>query len=264
MRSRSKALLALAAAALSAGVVTSSAVAHGGHRENLGKISKKGSNALKVEVRGAIKTLTPPTATTPGSITLTAAGTTTPAPAGFEWTCSIPPGSDVSAFAVGTRVKAKCRSAADTGLTLTRMRHKDKGDKVKVEARGTVDAYTAAAGTTPGSITVNTGVTGQAPVTCAVTDRTRLRDTPVVGSTVKVECKSKDGVLTAKKIKTQVAKVKARGTLVINADGSVTVGAATCTVPAGTTLPPAGTLVEIKCTGTPAVLSRIEVEDDDD
>ena len=33
---------------------------------------------------------------------------------------------------------------------------------------------------------------------------------------------------------------------------------------AGTPLPPAGTFVEIKCAGTPAVLTKIEVEDDDD
>ena len=264
MRSRSKVLLAVAVAAVSTSVVASSALAHGGHREKLGKISKKGSTALKVEVRGTITLLTPPSATAPGSITLSAAGTALAAPAGFEWTCAIPAGSDVSTFAQGNRVKAKCRSAEGTGLTLTRLRHKDKGDKVKVEARGTVAAFTAASGTTAASITINTGVTGQDPVICAVTDRTRMWTMPTVGGTAKVECKSKNGVLTAKKIKARGAELKAKGTLTINADGSITVASATCTVPTGTALPPKGTFVEIKCAGTPAVLTKIEVEDDDD
>lgn len=264
MRVKSKVLVSLGIACLSTAVVAGGALAHGGHREKLGKISKKGNAALKIEVRGAIKALTPATGTAPGSITLSGAGTTTPAPAGSEWTCAIAAGSDVSEFKVGDRVKAKCQSAADTGLTLTRLRHKDHGDRVKVAARGKVTAFTAAAGATAGTITVDTGVTGQSPVTCAVTAMTRIRGNVAVGGTVKAECKLKDGVLTAKSIAEKVPQVEAKGTLTINANGSVTVNGVTCTVPAGMTLPAAGSLVEIKCTGTPPALVKIELEDDDD
>lgn len=268
MRSRTKTLLALGVACLSTAVVASGAMAHGGHREKLGKISKKGGTALKVEVRGVITgPILAATATTPGSITFSAAGTTVPPPTGFVWTCAIPAGSDVSAFTEGNRVKAKCRSAEGTGLTLTKLRHKDHGDKVKVEASGIVDAFTAAAVGTPGTITINTGVIGQLPVTCAVTDRTRVRGnpTPVTGM-AKIECKSKNGVLTAKKIKVKVPKVEAKGMLTINGTTSVTVGTVTCAIPAGTTVDPAlaGKFVEIKCLGTPPVLAKIELEEDDD
>jgi hypothetical protein len=136
-------------------------------------------------------------------------------------------------------------------------------DKVEVEARGTVVTFTAAAGLVAGSIVVHTGVLGQTDLTCAVTDRTRVRTAPVTGDTVQVECKSKDGVLTAKKIKVKVAKVEAKGALTINADTTITVDGVTCSVPAGMTLPAAGTFVEIKCLGTPPVLAKIEADDND-
>lgn len=279
MRSRSKVLLAVGVACLSSAVMASGALAHGGHREKLGKMSKKGSSALKIEVRGAIKSITAPTATAPGSITFTVApaaaptvppAPAAPAPAPVEWTCAIPAGSDVSAFKALDRVKAKCRSTADTGLTLTRLRHKDRGDKLKVEAKGNVTAYTALAGTTAGTITVDAAVTGQAPVTCQVTDRTRVRGTaPAAGATgaAEVECKLKNGVLTAKKIKfktAQLPKVEAKGPWTSTAPGSITVATVTCAVPAGTTLPAPTAIVEIKCVGTPLTLTKLEVEDDDD
>lgn len=261
MSSRSKVLLAFGAACLSSAVLASGAMAHDKHREKLGKISGKNSTALKVEVRGLIGALAAPAGTTPGSITVSAG-----AGAGLTWTCAIAPGTDVSLFAPTNRVKAKCRST-ETGLVLTKLRHKDHGDKVKVEARGA--ATFSAVGVLPATVTVDTLVIGQTPVTCAVTDRTRLRGNPVTGDTVKVECKSKNGVLTAKKIQKKVVKVEAKGTLAITpaagaVPASVTVNGVTCSVPADMVLPAVGTFVEIKCLGTPAMLAKIEVEDDDD
>ncbi len=271
MRSRSKVLLAFGAACLSTAVLTSGAMAHDKHREKLGEISGKNRTALKVEVRGLIVApLTAPLGTTPGSITVSAG-----AGAGLTWTCAIAPGTDVSMFAATNRVKAKCRST-ETGLVLTKLRHKDYGDKVKVEARG-VATFTAATTipVAPATVSVATGVLGQGPVVCAVTDKTRLKGNPISGDTVKVECKSKDGVLTAKKIQKKVVKVEAKGVLAVTLTGtvatSVTVGtgltAVTCAIPTGMTLPTGavnGAFVEIKCLGTPPMLAKIEVEDGDD
>lgn len=283
MRSRSKVLLAFGAACLSTAVLASGAMAHDKHREKLGEISGKNSTALKVEVRGLITALTAPTAAVaavgttpavlaaPGSITVTAG-----AGAGLTWTCAIAPGTDVSMFAATNRVKAKCRST-ETGLVLTKLRHKDYGDKVKVEARG-VATFTAATTTlpvAPATVSVLTGVLGQGPVVCTITDKTRMEGNPISGDMVKVECKSKDGVLTAKKIEKKVVKVKAKGVLAVTMTGpvatSVTVGtgltAVTCAIPAGMTLPTGavnGAFVEIKCLGTPPMLAKIEVEDGDD
>ena len=272
MRTRSKTLLALWAGCLVTGVFATGAVAHEGHGGKLGKVSK-GKSALKVEIRGSITAITPAVDGT-GSITITvnpppAAPPVvtlmeiTPGPISF--TCMIPAGTDpaaLTAFTMGVHVKAKCRSA-DTGLMLTKLRMTDSTrDKVEVEARGTVVSFAAAAGLVAGSIVVDTAVVGQTPLTCAVTDRTRVRTVPVAGDTVQVECKSKDGVLTAKKIKVKVAKVEATGALTINPDTTITVDAVTCSVPVGMTLPAAGTFVEIKCLGTPPVLAKIEADDD--
>jgi hypothetical protein len=259
------------------GAFATGAVAHEGHGGKLGEVSGKGKSALKVEIRGSISAINPMVDGT-GSITVTVnppvAAPVVPvvvqvmqvAPAPISFTCMIPAGSDPAAlvgFAVGTQVKAKCRSN-DTGLMLTKLRMTDNTrGKVEVEARGTVVSFAAAAGLVAGSIVVDTAVVGQTPLTCAVTDGTRVRTVPVTGDTVQVECKSKDGVLTAKKIKVKVAKVEAKGALTINADGSVTVGAVTCSVPVGMTLPAAGSMVEITCVGTPPALAKIEAEDGD-
>ncbi len=266
MRSRSKVLLAFGATCLSTAVLASGALAHNKHREG-GEMSSKGTKALKVEVRGVITNITAPA--TPGAtglITLSAGSA-----AGFTWTCATPAGADLTMFTDFTkRVKATCRSAVGTGLTLTKLRHKDHGDKVKVKARGTITF--SALGVLPATVTVDTGVTGQVPVVCAVTDKTRLRGNPITGDTAKVECKSKNGVLTAKKIEKKVVKVEARGTLAIATTGtpavpvSVTVNGVTCSVPAGTVLPAVNSFVEIKCIGAApnSVLAKIEVEDGDD
>lgn len=274
MRTRSKTLLALWVGCLVTGVFATGAVAHEGHGGKLGKISSKGKSALKVEIRGSITAVNPAVDGT-GSITVTVNPPAAP-PAGpvvsvmeitpgpISFTCMIPAGTDpaaLTAFTTGVQVKAKCRSA-DTGLMLTRLRMTDSTrSKVEVEARGTVTAFTAAAGLIAGSIVVDTAVLGQTPLTCAVIDRTRVRTVPVMGDTVQVECKSKDGVLTAKKIKVKVATVEAKGPLTINPDGTITVDAVTCSVPDPSVLPAAGSFVEIKCLGTPPALAKIEAED---
>jgi hypothetical protein len=273
--------LALWVGCLVTGAFATGAVAHEGHGGKLGKVSSKGKSALKVEIRGSITAISPAVDGT-GSITLTANAPAAPpmapvavtlelvpaAPlAPISFTCMIPAGTDPAALAglaMGTRVKAKCRSN-DTGLMLTKLRMTDSTrDKVEVEARGKVVTFAPAAGLVAGSIVVDTAVVGQTPLTCAVTDRTRVRTVPVTGDTVQVECKAKHGVLTAKKIKVKVAKVEAKGALTINEDGSVTVGAVTCSVPAGMVLPVAGSIVEIKCLGTPPALAKIELEDNDE
>jgi len=219
MRTRSKTLLALWVGCLVTGVFATGAVAHDGHGGKLGKISSKGKSALKVEIRGSITAVDGT-----NSITVTAnpSVATPSAPpvvvqlmevvtAPISFTCMIPAGTDpaaLAAFTMGVHVKAKCRST-DTGLMLTRLRMTGSTrDKVEVEARGTITTFNAAAGLVAGSIVVDTAVLGQAPLTCAVTDRTRVRTVPVSGDTVQVECKSKDGLLTAKKIKVKVAKVE--------------------------------------------------------
>jgi Domain of unknown function (DUF5666) len=278
MRTGTKTLRALWVGCLITALSASVAVAHGGHREKIGKHGKF-SSALKVEVRGAITTLTPATPTAPGSITVTAAGPTAPpapvllalTPGPIAVTCIIPAGADTSAFAVNDRVKAKCRSNAD-GLTLNRLRHKDRGDKVSVQAKGKVTAFTAATATTPGEITVDPAVTGQTPVTCAVTADTRMGlVAPVVGDTVKVACKAKTAkgaVLTAKRIMVNNGdamgpKVEAKGTVTAVSATSITVGTVTCTVadPTVATMFPVGTFVEIHCAGDPLALTKIHLED---
>ena len=220
MRTRSKTLMALWVGCLVAGVFATGAAAHGGH-------GGKNDSTLELEIRGTVTAVTPapavvapvvpaPAATPPagGSIVITAfapapapvvtvllappAGT--PALAPIAFTCKVPAGTDLSAFPVGTHVKAKCNGSATTGLSLRRLRMTDSmRDKVEVEASGAVTKFMPAAAGVPGSIIVATGVAGADPLTCAVTDRTRLRSIPAAGDMVKIECKTKPGVLTAKR-----------------------------------------------------------------
>ena len=254
MRSRTKTLLALAVACLSTAVVASGAMAHGGHKGDKDKTS------LEVEVTGVV--------TANDGVTVVVSAGALAAPA-----CTVRIGKDVSAFPPGTRVKAKCVQRNGV-LKLKKLRPTlNPNDKLKIEANGVVKAFTAAGvGIPTGIITVDTGLTPlAAPITCVVTERTRVRGNPVIDGMAKVECKSKDGVLTAKKIKAKVVKIKAEGPLGIApaapaVPASVTVNGVTCSVPSGMVLPPAGSIVEIKCTGAApnSVLTKIEFEDDGD
>lgn len=205
MRLRSKILLTVGFSCLSSAVLAGGATADGGHG--------KGKSELKIEVRGLVTALTPATPTAPGSITVTP-GTLAP------WTCTLRPGADTTGITLipPTNVKLKCRDKHGV-LTAKRLRTTDNTTgKVKVEATGVVKAFIALipgifpAPSTPGSITVSPGAT-LPDVTCAITDRTRIRRSvvPALGvDTAKVECKSKDGLLlVAKKIKVKHPKVPA-------------------------------------------------------
>ncbi len=278
MRTRSKTLLALWVGCLVTGMFASGAVAHGGGHGGKSGEGSKGKSALKVEIRGTITAVTPGVDPThPGSITVTANAPAAPvgpvtlevAPAPISFTCNIPAGTDpadLTDFVLGAHVKAKCRST-DTGLTFKRLRLSDSTrDKVEVEARGTVSLLTA------DSITVQPGV-GLPDVTCAIGPRTRIKGTPVAGDTVKIECKSRDGVLTAKKIKARGPKAAPLGTKVevkgaITAistvvPASITVGPVVCSVADPTLLGTlvVGDIVEMKCAGDPLALLRIHPED---
>ena len=207
MRLRSKILLAVGLSCLSSAVLAGGAMADGGHHKN--------KSELKIEVRGLVTALTPATLSAPGSITVTP-GTLAP------WTCALRAGADTTGITAGTtNVKLKCRDKKGV-LTAKRLRTTtNTTGKVKVEATGLVTAFTALTpgtpGTpptpsTPGSITINAGSTVlPLLVTCAITDRTRIRRSvvPVINvDTAKVECKSKDGLLlVAKKIKVKHPKV---------------------------------------------------------
>jgi hypothetical protein len=200
MSLRSKILFNVGLACLVSGAVAGGAFAHGGDRG-----SKAG---IELEVRGLVTGLVAPTATTDGSITVSPGGTLAP------WTCSVRAGTDTSLVVLNTTtVKMKCRTKKGV-LAAKRIRTTtNTTGKVKVEATGMVTAFTALvpgvapAPSTPGSITVNAG-TGLPLVTCAVTDRTRVKRVPVVNTdTAKVECKTKDGVLVAKKVKVKKQKV---------------------------------------------------------
>ena len=256
MRSRTKTLLALGVACLSTAVVASGAMAKGGHKGD--KHNNKNKTSLEVEVTGVV------TANDGMTVAVSAGALAAPA-------CTVRTGKDVSAFPTGTRVKAKCVQRNGV-LKLKKLRPTlNPNDKLKIEANGVVKAFTAFTPGAPGivgTIVVDTGLTPlAAPITCVVTDRTRVRGIPVVDGMAKVECKSKDGVLTAKKIKAKVVKIKAEGVLVLGAT-TVTVGTVTCNIPAGAIVDPLlnGQVVEIKCTGAApnSVLTKIELEDDDD
>ncbi len=295
MRTRSKTLMALWVGCLVAGVFATGAAAHGGH-------GGKNDSTLELEIRGTVTAVTPapavpapvvpaPAATPPagGSIVITAfapapapavpvvtvllalpAGT--PAPAPIAFTCKVPAGTDLSAFPVGTHVKAKCNGSATTGLSLRRLRMTDSmRDKVEVEASGAVTTFMPAAAGVPGSIVVATGVAGADPLTCAVTDRTRLRSIPAAGDMVKIECKTKHGVLTAKKIKVKKpmtavpagTKVEVKGAITVVSPASIAVGATTCTVADPTLVATllVGDVVEMECAGNPLALVKVHPED---
>jgi hypothetical protein len=267
------------------------ALAHGGdgHKSKFGKISKRGHAALKVEIRGAIKELTPT------SITVTTADVAAPvnpvplaapvaAPIGIEFTCQFPTGSTVTGFAVGDIVKLNCRSANGV-LTVYKLRAagkqamklvKDRGHRghrgfsVEVEARGSVVSADLK------TITIDPG-TATAPdslpqVTCTIGKRTRSFGTLVAGDTVKVECKSKNGVLVAKRIKKKGAlkvgeiqvKIKAPIASFGANNSSISFeGGTSCAVanPALLTGLAVGNFVEAKCTGNPLTLTKIHLED---
>jgi hypothetical protein len=194
MRVRSTLSIAVGVSCLTAGVLAGGALAHGGDHGR--------KSGIEVKVRGVVTALTPASATTAPTITVSPGGTLAP------WTCAIPTDEDTTDLVVNTTTVAmKCRDR--NGVLTARHLHisDDTTGRVKVEASGLVTAFTALSASAAGSITINPG-TGLPTVTCAVTDRTRLRGTPVVNTdTAKIECKTRDGVLTAKKIRVKSQSV---------------------------------------------------------
>lgn len=224
MLTRTKLSLAIGASCTAGAVLAGGATAHGG--------GDHGSRAgLHVEVRGLVTAITAPTASAPASITVSPGGTLAP------WTCALRRGADTTGIVAGaTTVKMTCRVRKGV-LAAKRLRTTEStGGRVRLEGRGLVSAFTAPVATTtpaepaapatpeapgtstlfekpatpadpatpggstttPGSITVNTGVKS---VTCAITGRTRLRGTPVAGtSTARFACRSVDGALTATRV----------------------------------------------------------------
>lgn len=255
-RSKFRVLLASGALCVGLGVVAATASAHPHHP--MPKHHKGGGHLLQVEVRGTITNIVQPTATEKGSVTIAAAGAVNAAPNGFEWTCVLNKRTKITRFEKGDRVKARCHNVGTSALKLKMLRKRDRGDKVRVHATGGVEAYTAPQGTTPGAITVNTGVAGQPPVTCAVTAATHVVGSPAPGDRAKVFCRSKNGVLTASHVVERPVVAWAKGPLAIDeVNKTVTVAGVTCAVPAGTTLPTAGKYVRIICKGSPLQLVRI-------
>jgi hypothetical protein len=194
MSVRSKVSVAIGLSCLTGAVLAGGAQAHG-DRGGM-------KSGLEVKVRGVVTAVTAATATAAPSITVSPGGTLAP------WTCTIPTDTDVSGLVVNTTtVSMKCRDR--NGILTARRVYTtdDTTGKVKLEAAGLTTAFTAMTPAAAGSITINPG-TGLPLVTCAITDRTRLRGTPVVNTdTAKIECKTRDGVLVAKKITVKRQKV---------------------------------------------------------
>jgi len=277
MRIRSKILMTMGIACLSASALAGGALAHG----------SKGKADLKVEIRGAV------VSNADGKITIDPG---TPPP----WTCTVPVEmqAKVADIVATDQVKAKCRDKNGV-LTLTRIREKggnhgqeNKGEhksmhkggqsgRVEVEARGTVTKVGLPDATTGNmDVTVQPGpVVGLLPatgnllpaVTCTVTERTHVFGTPTVGDSVKIKCKSRGGVLVAKKIKEKglikpgqvQVEVKAPSAVVVGT--MITIGPVSCVVPTGSTLlnPPLDLTkpVEAHCAGDPLTLVSIHQED---
>lgn len=234
MLKRSKLSLAIGATCATGAVLAGGAMAHGGGDHG----SRSG---LEVHVRGVVTALTAPTETAPASITVSPGGTLAPWTCalreGADTTGIV---ANTTTVKMKCRVKngvltaKRLRTTEDTegkvkvegyGLvtaftapagTTTPTTPATPAIPATPETPGTSKlleksgddpatpadpATPGSSTTTPGSITIDPG-NGVQTVTCAITGRTRLRGTPVIGSsTAKFECKSYEGALVAKKIK---------------------------------------------------------------
>ena len=286
MRLRSRILLVAGLACLSTGVLAGGALAHGGRLSKLSKGSERGHADLAVQVRGRITGLLEATDTTAGFVTVSASDVT-PAPAGLEWTCAIPAGSQSTGLKLTDPVKLRCRGI-DGVLTAVKLRPRNHGHhdglkvmdhhnglrgRVEVEARGTITAIDTM---TPDmmSVTVDPGTTTDklAPFTCNIGPRTRILGMPKMGDTVKIVCRSRHGALVARKIKEKgqihpgeiQVEIKAPiDTITPGTPGTISfVGGASCAVADATLLDglKSGDFVEAKCTGNPLTLTRIHLE----
>ena len=144
-----------------------------------------------------------------------------------------------------------------------------RGFSVEVEARGSVVSADLT------SITVDPGTTTDTARPGHLHDRSRARARSASSSPddiVKIECKSKNGALVAKKIKKKGAlkvgeiqvKVKAPIESSATDNSSITfAGGTTCGVTDPTLVGglAVGNFVEAKCTGNPLTLTKIHLED---
>jgi hypothetical protein len=128
------------------------------------------------------------------------------------------------------------------------------------------------------AVTVDPGTTEDKllPFMCNIGPRTRIFGTPMVGDTVRIECKSRKGALVAKKLKEKgqikpgEIQVRIRGRIdaIVVPPGvpAITFGPITCGV-ADTTLLTGlavGNLVEARCAGNPLTLTKIHLKSHDD
>lgn len=263
MRIRSKILLTLGVACLSASALAGGALAHG----------SEGKSDLKLEIRGTV------TAVDAASITID------PGTPLATWTCAVPAElqPELTGIVTTDQVKAKCRDKNGV-LTLTRIRekggqhngehktmdHGGQGGRVEVEARGIVTSVGTPDPTTGNlDIAVQPGPAGSTLplVTCTVTKRTHVFGTPTVGENVKIKCKSRNGLLVAKRIKEKglmkpgQVQVEVKGPSATFANGSITIGSVSCTATdAQITGIDLTKPVEAHCAGNPLALLSIHQE----
>ena len=230
MLKRSKLSLAIGASCATGAVLAGGAMAHGG--------GDHGSRAgLQVEIRGLVTELTAPTESAAASITVSPGGTLAPWTCALREGADT---TGIIANTTTVKMKCRVRKGVLTakrlrttestegrvkvegyGLvsaftapirTTTPTTPATPGEPAAPETPGTSKLFEKPGGdpadpatpggstTTPGSITIDPG-NGVQSVTCAITGRTRLRGTPVAGtSTARFACRSFDDVLVAKKI----------------------------------------------------------------
>ena len=127
--------------------------------------------------------------------------------------------------------------------------HGKNKSELRIEVRGLVTALTPATLTAPGSITVTPGTL--APWTCAL--RAGADTTGIVPLTtnVKLKCRDKQGVLTAKRLRTTTnttGKVKVEATGVVTAFTAFTPALAPAlAIPGSITVSPGATLPSVMC-----------------
>ena len=233
MLTRSKVTLAVGATCAAGAVLAGGAAAHGGGHH-------ASRAALHLEVRGLVTAVTAATETAPASITVSPGGTLAPWTCALrpridttgivantttvKMSCRLKRGV-LTAKRVRTTEKTEGRVAVlgrglvsaftapvaaatpDPPATPAEPATPETPGTSKLFEKSGSDPATPAdpaapggATTTPGSITIDTG-DGVQSVTCAITGRTRLRGTPVAGtSTAWFACRAADDALVAKRI----------------------------------------------------------------
>lgn len=243
MLTRSKTSLAIGMSCVAGTALAGGAMAHGGgdHRSRTG---------LDVKVRGLVTALTPATSAAPGTITVSPGGTLAPwtctVREGADTSEVVVDTTTVRLRCRshrGVLGAKRIRSTGDdtgrvkvratglvTGFTAAGASTKDPGTPAPSAPAGPTTPTTPAdrmlfdtegavtdppgpgttGGRTPGSITIDPG-SGLPAVTCAISGRPRVRTAPVVGTdTARIECRSLDGALVARKVRVVAQRSGAR------------------------------------------------------